>query len=441
MRGLITVVAALALSTPALAADDPFQDEQWGLAMVKGPDAWPTSTGVGAVVAVIDSGVQINHPDLAGRLLPGVDYTGASADVDGDERSEPEDHDGHGTHVTGIVAANRGNGTGIAGVAPDARVIPLRVLDDNGEGFSDDFVSAFDKAIAEHANVINLSAGAVVPLADKVFEDPAFESAVRRAVTAGIVVVFAAGNYSLPMCENPALEGTLCVGAVDVRETRSVFSSFGDGVSLMAPGGSGLGGSSEDVLSTYIGLDGPEKDRYKESDYATLAGTSQAAPHVAGVAALLASLGVRGADAARRMIETARDVGEPGPDGQYGAGIVDAQAALAGLGAPPPTDPDPPTGSFTTRDVVTVKGALKKGIRVRCTAVRPGRCSVSVLRKGKKIAGGSADVPAGSPITVVARLNKRGKRIVKRVKNGIRVGVRVTLPGEPVRGKTIAIRR
>jgi subtilisin family serine protease len=436
LKGFIAVVAALSLSAPALAADDPLQDEQWGLEMVKASGAWPNSTGVGTVVAVLDSGVQDQHPDLAGRLLPGVDYVGEDADVEDDERDKPEDHDGHGTHVSGIIAANRGNAEGIVGVAPDAKILPLRVLDDQGEGFSSDFVKAFDKAIAEGADVVNVSAGGTLPLADELFGDPAFERAVERVIDAGIVIVFAAGNNSLPLCENPSLDGALCVGSVDPRRERSVFSSFGGGVNLMGPGGSGLGGNAEDVVSTYIGIDGSE-DAYKESDYLAVAGTSQATPHVAGVAALLASVGVRGTAATKRIVETATDAGSPGTDMQYGAGIVNAEAALAGFEPPPPAK----TGSFSTRGTITVKRAQKKGIRVSCTAVRPGTCSVRATRKGKLIARGSAEVAADNPTVIVAKLNKRGRKMVKRIKKAYRVGLRVTLPGESVRGRTITIKR
>jgi subtilisin family serine protease len=431
-RAAIAVLAALALSAPALAADDPRRDEQWGLEMVKAETAWRTSTGVGAVVAVIDTGVQRNHPDLSDRLLGGFDFVGNDPIEEGDEDNDPTDGNGHGTHVTGIVVANRDNDEGITGVAPGARVLPLRVLDDDGSGYAEDTIKAVDRAIDEHVHVINLSLGDFLPLQSTLFDDPDYKAVLQRAVAAGIVVVIAAGNNSLPKCENPNVDGILCVGAVDNARTRSAFSSFGSNVDLMAPGGSGLGGSSEDVLSTYTG-----------SSYESISGTSQAAPHVAGVAALLVSLGMTGPEAEARIVATAADAGAPGPDGTYGAGIVDAAAAVAGLGVPPedPGDPNPAHGSFNTQTEVSRRAVRRRGFRVRCLAVRPGTCAVVVRRRGRKIARGSADVPAEIGTLVTAELNRRGRRVVKRMGRRLRIRVAVTLPGETVRKRRIRVER
>ena len=405
------------------------RDQQWGLSMVRAPAAWPTSTGVGAVIAVIDTGVQGDHPDLGGRLRDGRDFVGDDPDNRGDDDSVPEDGDGHGTHVTGITVANRDNGEGIAGVAPGAQVVPLRVLDNEGGGFASDTIEAINWAVAKGVHVINLSLGDYVPLQSALVEDPDYAAALRNAVDRGVIVVLAAGNNGVPACENPKVEGTLCVGAVDRRGQRSAFSSFGQGVHLFAPGGSGARTSSEDVLSTY-----------KNSRYASIAGTSQASPHVAGVAAMLVSLGVRGRAAVDRIISTAAASPAPG----MGAGIVDAEAAVAGLAPPDPGDPGPPppaTGSFTTKRTVTVGGVRKHGFRVRCTAARAGRCAVVVRYRGRKIARGGGDVPAQLATRVAARLNVRGKRTVSRVRRRIRVKLTVTLPGEAARSRRITVRR
>lgn len=429
-RALIAGMLALAAASPAFAAD-PRRDEQWGLEMVKGEDAWATSTGVGATVAVIDTGVQFDHPDLEDRLLTGFDFVGNNPegpDTDGD----PSDGNGHGTHVTGIVAANRDNGEGITGIAPGAKILPLRVLDDDGAGFADDTIKAIDYAIDKGVHVINLSLGDFVPLQSTLFPDDAYEAALRRAVAAGIVVVLAAGNNSFVKCENPDVEEVLCVGAVDRERERSVFSSFGTNVDLMAPGGSGLGGSAEDILSAYI-----------PSTYESISGTSQAAPHVAGVAALLVSLGLGGQEAADRIVATAADAGAPGPDNTYGAGIVDAQAAVAGLGPPPvePGDPNPVHGSFKTKRRVKRGVVRRHGFRVTCIAVRPGPCAAVARRRGRKIARGSADVPAQIGTVVTATLNRRGRRLLKHMGERRRVRLAVTLPGEAAQTVRVTITR
>jgi subtilisin family serine protease len=436
-RALIACLTALALVAGSASAADPRRGEQWGLEMVKGPGAWSTSTGVGAVVAVIDTGVQASHPDLGERLLPGYDFVGDDPIERGDEDDDPSDGDGHGTHVTGIAVANRDNGEGIAGVAPGAKVLPIRVLDDNGEGYADDTIKAIEFAIEKGVHVINLSLGDYLPLQSALFADPAYENALERAVDQGIVVVLAAGNNGLPRCENPQVEGIVCVGAVDPRGQRSAFSSFGQEVDLMAPGGSAAGGSSEDVLSTYKG-----------SAYASVAGTSQATPHVAAVAALLVSLGVRGQDAAARIVSTAADAGMPGTDMQYGAGIVDAAAAVEGLGTPPPPDPgdpEPPPpaaiGSYTTAKTVRAGAIRKRGFRVACKAARPGPCVVKVRYRNRKIAAGRADVPAQIATRVTARLNPRGKRTLKALRRKIRVRMTIALPGEAARTLRITVKR
>ena len=270
----LALVATLLLAAPAGAAD-PRRGEQWNLDLIQSDAAHAVSTGSGAVVAVVDSGTQFDHPDLAGHVGQGYDFVQNDA--------TPQDGNGHGTHVSGIIGAASGNGIGVESVAPGATIMPVRVLDDDGAGSTDTVAKGVDWARAHGADVINLSLGSDVPLVGAMGGD-ALDAAVHRALAAGIVVVAASGNNGVPVCEQPAAsDGLLCVGAVDKREQRSFFSSFGSGLGLVAPGGSGTGVPGEDVLSTYKG-----------STYAELAGTSQAAPHVAGVAALLVAGGCAG---------------------------------------------------------------------------------------------------------------------------------------------------
>ena len=412
---LALLVATLA-AAPASAAD-PRRGAQWNLDLIEADAAHRVSTGGGAVVAVVDSGVQFDHPDLAGRVGQGRDV------VQGD--ATPQDGDGHGTHVSGIVAAVSGNGIGVESVAPGATIMPIRVLGDDGGGSTDDVARGVDYARTHGADVINLSLGSEVPLIGAVGGD-AFETAVRRAIAAGIVVVAAAGNNGVPVCEQPSADGLLCVGAVDKRRQRSFFSSFGSGLGVVAPGGSGgssTGMAGEDILSTFKG-----------SAYQELAGTSQAAPHVSGVAALLVSRGVRGQAAVKRIRATATDLGSPGEDAEYGAGLVNARAAVAGLsggggGSGAPAGTHRPLAPFVrVKRKQRARTVLRRGIRVRARAVRAGRARVRVKSRGRLIARGSRRLRAERTATIVARLTKRGRRMARR--GAVTARVRVRLPGE-----------
>jgi subtilisin family serine protease len=417
----LALLVALVAAAPAGAAD-PRRGEQWNLDMIEADAAHAVSTGAGATVAVVDSGVQADHPDLKGRIGPGYDFV--------DHDTTPQDGDGHGTHVTGIVGAASGNGVGIESVAPGATLMPVRVLGNDGSGNIDDVARGVDWARTHGADVINLSLGSDVPLVGAMGGDT-FDAAIRRALAAGIVVVAAAGNNSVPVCEQPAAsDGLLCVGAVDKRRQRSFFSSFGEGLGLVAPGGSGTsaGGADvgEDILSTY-----------PPSTYQELAGTSQAAPHVSGVAALLVARGVRGQAAVKRLLATATDLGAPGNDAEYGAGLVDARAAVTGLGGSGGAGgggSGSPAGGRALRPFVHVKRrqaartVLRRGIRARVRAAKSGRVRVRAVAHGRLVARGSRRVRARRAATVVARLTRYGRRLARG--RSFRVRVRVRLPGE-----------
>jgi subtilisin family serine protease len=413
MRFFIAVLLLTALMTQdAAAAGDPLHARQWNLSMIESDAAHATSTGAGATVAIVDSGAAADHPDLRGRLVAGHDF------VDGD--ATPQDGNGHGSHVTGIIGAATGNGVGIASVAPEARLMPVRVLDDDGSGTVDAIAAGIDYARTHGADVINLSLGSEVPIVGAVGGD-AIDAAIHRALAAGIVVVAAAGNSGVPVCEQPAAaDGLLCVGAVDKRETRSLFSSFGSGLAIVAPGGSALPATDEDVLSTV------PPDTYEE-----MAGTSQAAPHVSGVAALLVSLGVRGQNAVNRILSTATDLGTPGVDPEYGHGLVNARAAVAGLTAAP--------GSPALRPFVHVKRhqRARRAVKIRLRAAVSGRAHIRVRAHGHTVAHAVRRLHAGRTRTVTARLTHAARRAAP-----FHARVRVRLPGEhKVRVRRVAIRR
>ena len=416
---IAAVAVALVTAAPAGAAPDPLRTQQWNLDLIESDAAHATATGAGAIVAVIDSGVLATHEDLAGRLLPGRDFV--------EDDSTPQDGNGHGTHVTGVIVANKENGIGVSSVAPGATVLPLRALDDDGGGNTDDVAEAIDYAVENGAQVINLSLGSDVPLIGAAGEQK-FNEALGRAAAANVTIVAAAGNNSVPVCEQPAIAGRLvCVGAVEKRRMRAAYSSSPGPRGVMAPGGSNLPFVGEDVLSTW-----------NDGKYLEVAGTSQATPHVSGIAALLVSLGLRGQAVADRIIATAVDAGTSGPDDVYGAGIVNARAAVAGL--KPPEPPGGKKGSASVARVHKIATVLKSGIRVHCRAAVAGRCTARITAGSTTIAYGSGKAKAGQTITLTARATKAGR---KRLKNAKRVDAKAELaiPGAPTKTKSLVLRR
>lgn len=421
MRALATAVLILvAVTATAVAAADPRRGEQWGLDMVQADKAHARATGAGAVVAVVDSGVKADHPDLAGRVLPGRDFV--------DEDDQPQDDNGHGTHVAGIVAAVKDNGTGVSSVAPAARILPVRVLGADGSGSAEDVKEGIDYAIAQRADVINLSLGEDVPLRALLGVRDEIDESIEAALDKGIVVAAAAGNSAFPVCSTPGGRGRmLCVGAVDRNGTKALYSNYGDGLAISAPGGGDLPVSGEGIVSTW-----------NDGDYAELAGTSQATPHVSGAAALLVSLGVRGQAASDLLRKTATDAGEPGPDPDYGAGIVNAGAAVAAV--PAGARPIGAGGSFTTARTHRIATVLRRGLRARCTAGASGRCSVRVTRRGRTLARGSRAVTAGRTVTVYARATSHGRRTLGRARR-LTAKVTARLPGAGPQTRRVVLRR
>ncbi len=299
--------------------DDPYRDLQWHLDQVQADLAWDTSTGEGTIVAVIDTGVTNGPLDGLTRLIEGYDF------VDGDR--DASDENGHGTHVAGTIAAATNNGLGVAGLAYNAEILPVRVLGADGSGFTSDVVDGINYAVSNGADVLNLSLGSS-------FRSESEAAAVWAAYEAGVFVAAASGNSAGDRADYPANHpGAVGVGAIDAVYGRAWYSNRGENVDLAAPGGD-LGidtdgdGYGDGVLQETFSVD--RVGAYVWG-YNFFQGTSMATPHVAAAAALLMSEGATSDEALTLLSDTAMDLGSPGRDNHFGAGLIQPAAALEGL--------------------------------------------------------------------------------------------------------------
>jgi subtilisin family serine protease len=293
---------AKALETPPPAEpSDPDFDKQWAMSAFPFIALWQCGKGAGITVAVVDSGVQANHPDLSGRVRPGAAIVNGAVQNGGGAT----DVNGHGTHVAGIVGAAE-NGVGVVGIAPQVTILPVRVLDAQGVGPNSDIGKGITWAVDHGAKVINVSIGSDTKAAS-------VTTAVNYAVSHGVVVVAAAGNGGPSGSPRypAALPEAIAVGALNEAGDIASYSTNGEYVDVAAPG--------TDIYSTKI-----------PSTWGEKSGTSMASPHVAALIALI--IDARGSispgSMLRRLTSTATDAGPAGFDPAYGWGRINPIAAV-----------------------------------------------------------------------------------------------------------------
>ncbi|MGI8999798.1 MAG: S8 family serine peptidase [Candidatus Limnocylindria bacterium] len=297
---------------PAVAAvsvNDPKTAGQYSLDQMWVRDAWSLATGGSGIVAVLDTGVQASHPDLAGRVLPGYDF------VNNDTNAA--DDNGHGTWVAGIIAANANDGYGIAGISWSDEILPVKIMTREGNGDTADLTSGIVWAANNGATVINMSVGGFP-------SSPYVQDAVDYAWDKGVVLVGAAGNNGVQEDFYPAaFPNVVSVSATQVNDEFSNWSSFGPKVDVSAPGASVQ--TTNCTVCTYA-------DHNTWGDHTYISGTSFAAPNVAGVVALIRARypSDTPAQVVSRLISTVDDLGYSGTDIRYGSGRVNAFRALGG---------------------------------------------------------------------------------------------------------------
>jgi subtilisin family serine protease len=344
------------------------QNQKWHYDMIKAPQAWTVTNGSSAVkIAVLDTGIDHNHPSLANFVNTSLGRTfvgGTTMDVQG-----------HGTHVAGTIASYGS----VSGVMQNATLIPVKVLGDDGSGSLYGITQGILYAANIDADVINMSLGGGG-------YNQSMDEAVQTATSQGTIVVAASGNDGASSISYPAAySSVIAVGSVTSNRTRSSFSNYGSGLELMAPG--------SNIYSTY-----------PNSRYTTLSGTSMATPHVAGVAGLIraANPNISVSQARQILRDTAQ---EAGSSTQYGYGIVDAHAAVVAASGGGGTTPPPPSSTETVTTVSTNYSYYYRGETVYVT---------STVKDSNGAAVASATVnfkvtrPNGTNVTGTATTNSSG---------------------------------
>lgn len=269
--------------------DEELKEMPWGIKRVNAYKAWDYTTGKDVKVAVIDTGIDYNHTDLASNYVGGYNAVNAS--------KPPLDDQGHGTHVAGTIAAVK-DLKGVVGVAPNVKLYAVKVLDSNGSGQYSWIIDGIQWAVNNKMNVVNMSLGGPSG-------SDALKAAIDAAYKAGVVVVCAAGNDGGAVNYPAKYPGAIAVSALDSSDKIASFSSRGSEIAFIAPGVS--------VYSTYKG-----------GGYKTLSGTSMASPHVAGLAALVIGLGVTNPNDVKNVLIKSAVKITGLKDTEQGNGVIDA---------------------------------------------------------------------------------------------------------------------
>ena len=269
--------------------DEESKEIPWGVKRVNAYKAWSYTTGKNVNVAVIDTGIDYTHPDLKANYAGGYNAI--------DESNPPLDDNGHGTHVAGTIAAVLDE-KGVVGVAPDVKLYAVKVLNAYGSGSISSIIDGIQWSVSNKIDVINMSLGSR-------YSSDALKEAVNAAYRAGIVIVCAAGNDGGAVNYPAKYPGAIAVSALDLSDKIASFSSRGDEIAFIAPGVS--------VYSTYKG-----------GVYKSLSGTSMASPHVAGLSALVVSLGITNPDDVKQFLIKASIKLPNLKDTEQGNGVIDA---------------------------------------------------------------------------------------------------------------------
>jgi subtilisin family serine protease len=275
----------------------------WGVDRIDADLAWSTTKGTGVKVAIMDTGIDMDHPDLEANIKGGINTIAPSGKYK-DPNDFDDDH-GHGSHCAGIVAAID-NEIGVIGVAPEAWLYGVKVLSGSGFGYDSDIIEGIQWCVDNDIQVISCSFGGYE-------DDQASRDAYQAAWDAGVLIVAAAGNegYEDPDLWPAGYPTVMAISAMDSNDEIPYWSNYGDEIELAAPG-----------VSIY--------SCYKKGKYTTMSGTSMACPHVSGTAALVwaANPGYSNSQVRNRLNSTAEDLGAAGWDPYYGYGLVDAEAAI-----------------------------------------------------------------------------------------------------------------